>query len=376
MGVTSGTVTTTANYSSDNKRYHRLVTTWEEVSVSGNKSTINFETKLSITGGNSSSQSYAYIYGATTTINGVSFGLYKGVGYYNNGNPNSYQTTLGNIVCKGSVVIPHNTDGSKSFSVSTSGQIRMNSWNVSGQDSFTLPTIPQKATFSYLPDYINLDTTVTIKLNKNVPDMKCDFLIINNDGNRIVQESDILTNSFNTTLDRDIYKTSFPIDTNSYVATCQLITYKLDNTYIGDTTDTVIIKMPANIGKPEPPTIVSATLTDSGITLDYTLGDTMYGATVVDVICTTVTGTSIVDMDSNKITHIAPEDYDGEITLRIKQKDSRGLYSNEILYTYIPILSSDYIYTGTDWDKAKPYIYTNGAWRAVKRYIYNNNQWK
>lgn len=55
---------------------------------------------------------------------------------------------VGTVVATGSVTIPHNADGSKSFSISVKAAIYSGSYNKSGSGTFTLNTIPRTSTFT------------------------------------------------------------------------------------------------------------------------------------------------------------------------------------------------------------------------------------
>lgn len=66
-----------------------------------------------------------------------------------------YRITLynGTEVASGSLTVSHGTDGKKEFSVSVKGGIYTYARNVSGSKSFTLDTIPRKATLASAPDF-------------------------------------------------------------------------------------------------------------------------------------------------------------------------------------------------------------------------------
>ena len=55
---------------------------------------------------------------------------------------------VGTVVATGSVTIPHNADGSKSFSISVKAAIYSGSYNKSGSGTFKLNTIPRTSTFT------------------------------------------------------------------------------------------------------------------------------------------------------------------------------------------------------------------------------------
>ena len=76
----------------------------------------------------------------------------NGTTVYSNGTFSNITSGGKNQLASGTLDIPHNSDGTKSFSISVSGWTYSNS-NYSGSDTFTLNSIPRQATITNAPDF-------------------------------------------------------------------------------------------------------------------------------------------------------------------------------------------------------------------------------
>lgn len=135
MAVTSGRVESNVG-----GNYSKFYVNWQQVSQStaNNSTTINWQAGLYT--GTSSSHDFWYsnaVKITNVTINGqtVSTG----------GTWSNIKTGGDNQLLSNSITIPHNNDGTKTFSISISGWL-YGSGNKSGSGSFTLTSIPRKTT--------------------------------------------------------------------------------------------------------------------------------------------------------------------------------------------------------------------------------------
>ena len=139
MAVSSGRVNT--NQISHTTFYVK----WEQVSqsISNNETTINWE--AGINNGNYDRYYSNAVKIYSVYINGV---LVSNGGTWSNINPSANDIPL----LSGTAVIPHDADGTKTFSISISAWTYSSS-NYSGSDSFTLTNIPRKATITSAQDF-------------------------------------------------------------------------------------------------------------------------------------------------------------------------------------------------------------------------------
>lgn len=143
----------TVNTSKYDGRYLRLSWTATQ-SVANNTSTIKWT--LSAVGGNSSWYKTGPV---TCTINGTTV-------YSSSSRVSMYTGTIDT----GSITISHNTDGSKSFSISIQAAIYTNAVNCTGSGTFTLdkiartPSAPSTVTATANNgNYVSIGDTVTIR---------------------------------------------------------------------------------------------------------------------------------------------------------------------------------------------------------------------
>jgi hypothetical protein len=149
MAVTSGRVT------SGTLKHSSFYVTWQQVSqnVAENYTSINWQAGL-----NCGTSSWDAWYSNAVRINGVTI----------NGSSVLSSTTYSNIsgagdhqLASGTVNIPHNSDGTKSFAIAISGWL-YSYGDTNGSASFTLTTIPRKSSVSCNSFNIGDSTTITI----------------------------------------------------------------------------------------------------------------------------------------------------------------------------------------------------------------------
>lgn len=120
------------------------------------QSTANNTTSIDWTfsGRTASSRQYIYVYGASVTVDGSTKSGWSG---------NMYNGTQ---MLSGSKTIWHNSDGTKSFGASGYITQYSSSANYSGSGSWTLNTIPRKATLKTYPDFNDEDNPTITYENK------------------------------------------------------------------------------------------------------------------------------------------------------------------------------------------------------------------
>lgn len=135
MAVTSGRVE-----SNIGGNYSKFYVNWQQVSQStaNNSTTINWQAGL-YTG---TSSSHDFWYSNSVKITNVTI---NGQTVSTGGTWSNIKTGGDNQLLSNSITIPHNSDGTKTFSISISGWL-YGSGNKSGSGSFTLTNIPRKTT--------------------------------------------------------------------------------------------------------------------------------------------------------------------------------------------------------------------------------------
>ena len=130
-------------------RYLRFEWSLISQSMQQNQSVISYTLK----GAGSNGGYWYYVQNVTLNINGVT--VYR--------LPKSTQIQLktGTVLASGQVTIPHNEDGSKSFTASCTAGIFEHDPNVSGSGSWNLPQIQRGATVQYLTLAARTETTLT-----------------------------------------------------------------------------------------------------------------------------------------------------------------------------------------------------------------------
>lgn len=144
--ATSGSVST----SSYQGRYLKL--SWERTSysIANNTSTI----KWTLSGAGSASSSWYYTGNFTVEIAGETV--------YDKASDYRIKLYNGTTVATGTKTIKHNTDGTKSFSISVKAGIYTYAKNVSGSGTFTLNTIPRASSVSATAADVGSASTITI----------------------------------------------------------------------------------------------------------------------------------------------------------------------------------------------------------------------
>ena len=143
----------------------------KDYSTSGNYTNINWELQLIAGGAGKISSSANKKW--SVTVNGNSYSGTNKIGIGNN------ETKT---LASGTTKIPHNSDGTKTFSVSFSQQfdITFNSYvgTVSGSASFTLDSIPRYANFNGTPALSDItQTSVKISWSANATCSKVEYLL-------------------------------------------------------------------------------------------------------------------------------------------------------------------------------------------------------
>lgn len=140
MGVTSGSFNTAARVSGSYNTYAKFSWSQSSQSVANNTTTITWTLK----GVTANQYQWIHVYGISVTINGVNQNVSWSGDMYN-----------GTQMASGTVTIPHNSDGTKTFSASASIQqysTASSSW-YSGSGSWTLNQIARAATISSAPNF-------------------------------------------------------------------------------------------------------------------------------------------------------------------------------------------------------------------------------
>lgn len=136
--ATSGSFDTTHRISGSYNTYATFSWWQTGQSIDGNYTDISW----SLTGHTASQHQYIYVYGVSVTVNGSTTSK--------NFNGNMYN---GTSLMTGTARIYHGNDGTKSFSASASIAQYSSSSSYSGSGSWSLNTIPRKATLKTYPDF-------------------------------------------------------------------------------------------------------------------------------------------------------------------------------------------------------------------------------
>lgn len=135
--ATSGSFDTTHRVSGSYNTYAHF--DWWQTGQSTANNTTSIDWTFS--GRTASSHQYIYVYGASVTVDGSTKSGWSG---------NMYNGTQ---MLSGSKTITHNSDGTKTFGASGYITQYSSSANYSGSGSWTLNTIPRKATLKTYPDF-------------------------------------------------------------------------------------------------------------------------------------------------------------------------------------------------------------------------------
>ena len=148
--ATSGSFETTHRISGSYNTY--AVFSWSQTGQSTANNTTSIDWSLS--GRTASQYQYIYVYNASATVDGSTKSGWSG---------NMYN---GTSLLSGSKTISHNSDGTKTFSASAYITQYSSSSNYSGSGSWTLNTIPRKATVSSAPNFNDEDNPTITYENK------------------------------------------------------------------------------------------------------------------------------------------------------------------------------------------------------------------
>lgn len=148
--ATSGSFETTHRISGSYNTY--AVFAWSQTGQSTANNTTSID--WSLTGRTASQYQYIYVYNASATVDGSTKSGWSG---------NMYN---GTSMLSGSKTISHNSDGTKTFSSSAYITQYSSSSNYSGSGSWTLNTIPRKATITNAPNFNDEDNPTITYENK------------------------------------------------------------------------------------------------------------------------------------------------------------------------------------------------------------------
>lgn len=151
MGVTSGSFETSHRISGSYNTYAKFSWSQSSQSVANNSTTITWK----LVGCTANQYQWIHVYGISVTINGTAQSVSWSGDMYN-----------GTQMASGTVTIPHNADGTKTFSASASihqYSTASSDW-YSGSGSWTLNQIARAATISSAPNF-NDEANPTITYN-------------------------------------------------------------------------------------------------------------------------------------------------------------------------------------------------------------------
>lgn len=151
--ASSGSLLTSGWYSDSKKDYVYLEFAWSVTSTSipNNTKTIYWELR-----GKRTASGYVNAGGFKVVLDGTT--VYE--------KSTDYRIDLynGTVIASGTKTLTHNTDGSRSFSVSVQGAIYYYAVNVTGSKSFTLDTIPRAS--SIICTTANIESKPTISISR------------------------------------------------------------------------------------------------------------------------------------------------------------------------------------------------------------------
>ena len=148
--ATSGSFDTTHRISGSYNTYAHFA--WSQTGQSTANNTTSIDWTFS--GRTASQYQYVYVYGASVTVDGSTKSGWSG---------NMYNGTQ---MLSGSKTITHTSDGTKTFSASGYVTQYSSNSNYSGSGSWTLTTIPRKATLKTYPDFNDEDNPTITYENK------------------------------------------------------------------------------------------------------------------------------------------------------------------------------------------------------------------
>lgn len=122
-------------------------------SIEKNTSTISWKLV-----GSGSAGGYVAVFGIKVNINGSQV-------FYRDSNTRT-NCYVGTVLCSGTTTVPHNADGTKTFSISVDAAIYTTAFGSTGSGSFTLNTIPRASTPSVSATSVNFGDSITITITR------------------------------------------------------------------------------------------------------------------------------------------------------------------------------------------------------------------
>lgn len=137
----NGSFNSSSYYSSSKEDYISLKFSWTATQdIAANTSTITWDLKCDRTAS-------GYVMGGNFKV------VIDGANVFETTRTDRIQLYRNTVIASGTKTLTHTSDGERSFSVSLNGAIYENNRNVSGTHSFTLNTIPRKATVTSAPNF-------------------------------------------------------------------------------------------------------------------------------------------------------------------------------------------------------------------------------
>ena len=141
----SGSLLTNGWYSSSKGDYVYLEFSWTATqSIVDNTSTISWTLK-----GKRAASGYVMAGAFKVVLDGETV--------YDKSRDYRIELRNGTVVASGTKTLTHNTDGTRSFSVSIQGALYDSAVNATGSTTFTIDTIPRKATITAATDFTDVD---------------------------------------------------------------------------------------------------------------------------------------------------------------------------------------------------------------------------
>lgn len=225
--------TETKYWYADSGGYRCLALDWKQESQNFEKNTTTISYTLK---GAGSYTGWVNVRNISLSINGTT--VYQASG--------PIKVYVGTVLKSGTVTIPHNTNGSKSFSIYIECGIYYSTINSTVQVSQTLETIPRATTITATDGYIGEECTITMKKASSNYGHAFWWRVGNGDERRI--NGTPSGNLYKFTIPKDIYKL-IPNDKSAKV------TIRCDTTYnsttIGSTTCTFTAKVKEETNKPD-----------------------------------------------------------------------------------------------------------------------------
>lgn len=234
---------------------------------------------------------------------------------------------VGTKVAEGDIDIPHNADGTKTFSADGGGGVYTSAVNCTGSGSWELETIPRASTFSISGGTLNQTITISISRASSSFTHRVYCVL----GNTTQTFSNSATTSASGTLSLDFANEI----TNSTTATATMCVETYNNgTYIGSNSSQFTITVPSSIV----PTISSVTKTDTANYLStygayvqgksnlrvQTSSNGSYGSSINSTVVNIKSGNSTLRTLSGSDVTLPNISYTGTLTVEVIITDSRN----------------------------------------------------